>query len=97
MYQSKKMDLENYGTDEDFEYEKYCALFTGDYDAFLSMTGLADEDNPNDYFSLETKTKFQARYLLEVLNNERPMLEFEQFLQKEHELRFRKLRNRRGH
>lgn len=64
-------EIENYGTEEDFEYEKFCALMTIDNDAFLSMTGLEVFDNPISYFSNETLKKFETRYLLEVLNNER--------------------------
>ncbi len=64
-------EISNYGAEEDFEYEKFCALMTIDNDAFLSMTGLDVFDNPISYFSDEILKKFEARYLLEVLNNER--------------------------
>lgn len=64
--------IENYGTEEDFEFEKYCALIDDDYDSFISMVGGHYEGNPNNYFSEETRKKFQARYLLGVLNDERP-------------------------
>lgn len=66
------LDLENYETEEDIEYTKFCTLVSGDYDAFLSMTGLKASDWPFNYFPDETLKKFQARYLREILNGERP-------------------------
>lgn len=60
-------EIENYG---DVEYEKFCALVAGDYDAFLSMIGSTVDVNPFNYFSEKATKKFQKRYLLEVLNDE---------------------------
>jgi len=62
-------EVENYGTEEDLEYMKFCALIANDYDAFRSMTGLPISDAPFSYFSNKTLKKFQTRYLLEEMED----------------------------
>lgn len=59
-------EIENYGTEGDFEYMKFCALLN-DLDAFQSMTGISDSDSALGYFTNRTFRKFQTRYLLEAL------------------------------
>lgn len=89
-------EIENYG---DVEYEKFCALVAGDYDAFLSMTGSTVDVNPLSYFSEEATKKFQKRYLLEVLNDERPSDAFMRYQMNgiQYNGRLRKLRQLRRH
>lgn len=59
-------EIENYGTEEDFEYMKFCAL-VNDLPAFQSMTGISDSVSALRYFTNKTLRKFQTRYILEAL------------------------------
>jgi len=65
----KSCEIENYGTEEDFEYMKYHALMTHDYEVFRSMTGRPISKDPFSYFPKKTLKKFQIRYLLEAMED----------------------------